>query len=65
MKYRSLVGPCEIGGVDGSGTPHDPLVFGDGPVEVPDDEQELAQTIAHALAAGQIEVVKSTRTRKG
>ena len=53
-----------LGGVDGNGTPHDPLVFGDGPKDIPDDEQELAQTIAHALAAGQIEVAKATRSRK-
>lgn len=64
MKYRSLIGPCEIGGVDGNGSPHEPLKFGEGDVSIPDDMQEVALTIANALAAGQIEVVKSTRSRK-
>ncbi len=61
MKYRSKVGPCEIGGVDGNGTPHDPLVFDDDPRDIPDDEQEFAQTLAHALATG---VITQTKEKK-
>ena len=61
MKYRHVSGgPAEMGGVDFSGTVHEPLVFDrNGICEVPDDMHEVAQTIAIGLAAGLIRPVKS------
>lgn len=60
--YQLAGGEGEIGGVDMSGNPHDPIVTDDkGVFTVPDDQQEYAQTIAHALAAGLIAPVNKRR----